>query len=185
MLIGWWWCCLAIGGCEVGKGEGDIFGTMFVEECGLEGDYNLDPSFFVAEDREERLDIVMQRGSAAQIRSDGMFVLVTDTNEVFNQWLNKPIAIDDEADSLVQIIFYLHESCELKWGGTPVSLSAISGTIVFEDIYAPEQNDSEDISATLTDVKLEDPSKPDERYGTLGGYFRFAFSRGRPAQRFP
>lgn len=177
--------CFVLTGCEVGKGEGEIFGTMQVPQCDLQGDYDLEASYFSAEDREERLDIVVQRGSAVQIRSDGMFIIVTDTNEVFKHWLNQPIAVDDEADSLVQMVFYLNESCDLKWGDTPVALSGVAGTITFEGIYAPEQNDNEEISATLSDVAFEGASSREEWSGTLGGYFKFTFSRGRPAQRFP
>ncbi|MCB9667296.1 MAG: hypothetical protein H6715_04140 [Myxococcales bacterium] len=172
-------------GCEVGKGEGDIQGSVVVRDCGLSGAYDLAPTYYAAEDSEERLDIIIQHGSDLQIQSDGVFLMVTDTSDIRLHRLGAPLPIAYGYEAPVQLVLYLNESCDIGRGTNPVSLNAVSGTVVFDAIYAPLVNDNESIDAQLHDVKLEDPKKPTERYGSLDGYFRFTFSRGRPAQRFP
>ena len=64
-------------------------------------------------------------------------------------------------------------------------LGAVSGTIRFDEIYAPKVDAEEvEISATIENVRFEDPRNAD-RWAELSGDFTFLYVRGSPAQRFP
>ncbi len=175
-----------IAGCEVGEGEGELAGTVVAEACDLNGEYDLNPTYFAAESYEKRLEIVVQRGSDLSINSDGLFVTVINASEVREHYLGTPLKVAYGFREPIQAVMYFNDSCEIDRRTNPVALNAVSGTIVFDKIYAPGVNeDDENIAATLSDIKLANISEPESGYGTVNGYFKFTFSRGRPAQRFP
>ncbi len=179
-------------GCSIGEGNGEIGGPVVAGDfCGLEEpDYQLYPSFFTAQVTGTALDIRVQRGSALEAYADGLFIHVRDTNEVRRQRIGLPIPLDGEHTSLVQMSFYLNETCEAGFPSEhrrrAVVLEAVGGTITFDAIYAPDIDaGATGIEATLTDVELIDAETPAERHATLSGWLSFFYQRGAPAQRFP
>ncbi len=179
-------------GCSIGEGTGEIGGPVLASDfCGLDqADYQLYPSFFAAQVIDSSLDMRIQRGSALEQFADGLFIHVRDANEVRRQRIGLPIPIDGEFMSLVRISFYLNETCEAGFPSEhrrrAVVLEAVSGTITFDAIYAPDIDPgATGIEAELTDVELVDIAPPDERHATLNGWFSFFYQRGAPAQRFP
>lgn len=179
-------------GCSVGEGTGEIGGhVVALDFCDLdEPEYELVPSFFSGEVTETALDMRIQRGSALEQFADGLFIHVRDTSEIRRQRIGLPIPLDGDPSSLVQIVFYLNETCESGFPSDhrrrPVVLEASAGTITFDAIYAPEiDTGATGIEAELTDVQFVDPATPEERHATLDGWFSFFYQRGAPAQRFP
>lgn len=167
----------------MGEGEGEIDGQIALKDCNKQGTYHLDPNFFSAEPREERLDILLQHGSDLQIRSDGMFIYIDDASALQNDMLEQPLTVDD---GLWEAVLFLNETCPVERRKTPVSLYATSGTITFNAIYAPEEDkDAVSIDAVLDALHFENSETPDDNYADLSGYFRFIYNRGKPAQRFP
>ncbi len=98
--------------------------------------------------------------------------------------LGTPIAVSKEPESPVTMSFYLNDECPPDRSELPVYLQAIEGTITFEQIYAPEVDESQrQTSGSFTGVVFTD--ERGERMATLDGEFRFLFERGRPGQPFP
>jgi hypothetical protein len=172
------------GSCSVGHGTGDISGTVEVEGCELTARYELRPSAFFAQSVEDLLRIRVQRGSDLEVRSDGLAVLVSEASRIKEDFLGVPIDVTSK-DPMVSVSVFLNESCPPGRDRTPVALGAVSGTIRFDAIYAPEVDDDEvQIHAELTNVRFVDP-RNDERSAELSGWFDFLYTRGSPAQRFP
>jgi hypothetical protein len=170
--------------CSVGHGEGEVGGTINIAECRT-GEYELHPTVFFAESAEELLKIRIQRGSDVEVRSDGLSVLVEDATLVKRMFLDQSVqvAIDDEPR--IDLSLYLNETCPAERDRTPVTLAAVSGSVRFTAIYAPEvSKDQVRIAAELTNVRFEDP-RVDDRFAVLNGRFDFLYVRGSPAQRFP
>lgn len=186
--------CALTGACSVGHGEGEISGTIEIEDCRAAGRYDLEPSAFFAQSVEDLLRIRVQRGSDLEVRSDGLAVLVEDAPRLKRNFLGVPLEVTPvgmplevmpDADPAVFVSVYLNETCPPGRELTPVALGAMSGTIEFEEIYAPQVDDSDvQIRAELDGVRFEDPRNP-KRWAELSGYFDFLYSRGSPAQRFP
>ncbi|HEY8430496.1 MAG TPA: hypothetical protein VIL20_19080 [Sandaracinaceae bacterium] len=183
---------LLFAGCSVGGGDGEIAGHVVAADfCGLDDPaYELHPSFFTGQVTGTALDMRVQRGSALEQFADGLFIHVRDTNEVRRQRIGLPIPIDGTSRSLVQIVFYLNETCEAGFPNEhrrrAVVLEAVSGTITFDAIYAPDIDPgATGIEAELADVVFVDAAAPEERHATLSGWFSFFYQRGSPAQRFP
>lgn len=173
--------------CSAGEGEGEVSGTLTAVSCELEGEYALNPSFFGASATLDLLDIRVQRGSSLPDMTDGLTVIVHDVPEV-QATLGEPIPIAlSGADALVQLTLGLGETCPVRPGdGTPVYLSAVEGAITFEALHSPEHPaESNLIAGHFEGVRFEDPGAPEETFATLGGYFEFYYTRGRPAQLFP
>lgn len=174
-------------GCSVGGGEGEVTGTVTAPGCELDmASYDMEPTFFGADAVEEMLEIRIQRGSDLETFSDGLTILVTDAGRVRADLLGVPIELTGEADALVQMNVYLNGTCKPERSELPVNYEAVNGSIVFENIYAPElTEDDVETEANFDDVLFVDPANPEERNAVLSGYFRFLHNRGRPAQRFP
>ena len=171
-------------GCSVGVGEGSVAGVVSAPECDLNGEaYDLDPSFFSAALVEETLEIRIQRGSDLERFSDGIVIVVFDTNELYATSLGVPIQLGEGAP--VRMSFYLHGTCPLDRDDVPVSYDARSGSITFRSTYAPDSDDDVEIAGRFDNVELTDLSDPGARYAIMSGEFRFFYNRGRPAQRFP
>lgn len=183
---------LLAAGCSVGEGQGEIGGEVVVADfCDLDQpDYQLVPSFFAGEVIETQLNIRVQRGSALEQFADGLMIQVLDVNAVKSQRIGLPIPLTGADDALVQIIFYMNETCEAGFPNEhrrrAVVMEAVGGTITFDAIYAPDIDaGATGIEADLSDVRLIDEAMPDQRNATLSGSFSFFYQRGAPAQRFP
>lgn len=178
-------------GCSVGEGTGEIGGPVMATDCNVDvPDYQLSPSFFAAQVTGDQLSLRVQRGSDFESYADGLMIAVRDVNEVKQSRIGLPIRIVDDYRALVQVIFYLNESCDSgfpsEYRRQPVILAAQSGTITFRSIYAPGVDTAGTaIEADLADVVFVDPDHPAERNATLNGSFSFFYQRGSPAQRFP
>lgn len=173
--------------CSVGGGEGQVTGTVNAPSCDLNmADYSLDPTFFGADPVEDMLEIRIQRGSDLETFSDGLTVLVLDAKTVRADLIGVPIELTGEADALVQMNVFLNDTCPTGRGDAPVNYEAVNGSIVFQNIYAPElTEDDVETAARFDDVLFVDPDDPEVRNAVLSGEFRFLHNRGRPAQRFP
>jgi hypothetical protein len=174
--------CALCGACSVGHGSGELVGKVAVPGCLVNDHYSLTPTSFFAEAIQQLLSIRVQRGSDLEVVSDGLDVLVHDANQVERKWLGKTLDITKAG---VDMTFYLNESCPAGRDKTPIALQAVSGTIRFDDIYAPQVDSSAvEIKAELNDVRFED-STDGTRSAELSGNFDFLYVRGRPAQRYP
>jgi hypothetical protein len=171
--------------CSVGHGEGEVSGTVYVAGCRREGPYELRPTAFLAQAAEQVLRIRTQRGSDIEVRSDGLEVLVEDASEVRKSLLGQEIPLGGDERPTIDLTIYLNESCPAERDSTPVVLGAVSGTIRFDAIYAPQvDDDGVRIKAEFRGVRFEDP-RTAERWAELDGNFDFLYVRGSPAQRFP
>jgi hypothetical protein len=172
-------------GCSVGHGTGEVHGEIEVAGCAIATSYQLNPTAFFAQATEDLLRIRVQRGSDLEVRSDGLAVLVEEASLIKKEFLGQSIEVAPDAEPRVEVSVFLNESCPPGRDRTPVVLSAVSGTIRFRDIYAPEVDDEDvRIRALLQNVRFEDPRNPD-RNAVLSGSFDFLYVRGSPAQRFP
>lgn len=185
---------LALAGCSVGQGQGEIQGDVTGPDfCGFgEGPYELSPSFFSTEIiDDDQVAIRIQRGSAMESVADGVTIYVRDIDEIAQNRLGLPVPVGAESDALVQVVLYLNETCPSGFPRQserrrPVIMEAVGGTVTFDAVYAPNV----DPAATLTEARLEgltfvDPAEPDERSAIIDGWFSFFYQRGSPAQRFP
>jgi hypothetical protein len=185
---------LLLASCSVGHGDGEVDGVVAIEGCRREGPYQLRPTVFFAETAEQVLKIRVQRGSDIEVYSDGIGVLVDDAALVREQYLGQPIVVgrpplpdggQQRGVPHVDVTLFLNESCPAERTRTPVTLSAVRGTIRFAAIYAPEVDDDDvRIAADMENVRFEDP-RVDDRWAELNGRFDFLYVRGSPAQRFP
>lgn len=156
-----------------------------VAGCRDEGPYQLNPTAFFGQAVEQLLRIRVQRGGDLEIRSDGLAVLVSDANVVKRTLLGVDIDVAPEAESGLELSVYLNESCPPGRDQTPVVLGAVSGTIRFDAIYAPQVAAGDvRVQARVDNVRFEDPRNA-RRWAELSGDFSFLYIRGSPAQRFP
>jgi len=175
----------AMASCSVGHGEGEISGTISVPGCRAKGKYDLSPSAFFAMATQQILTIRVQRGGDLELKSDGIAITVEDASLVKRKYLGKSLSLVSTSMPSIDVSLFLNESCPAGRDQTPVVLSAVSGTVVFEEIYAPQVNEEEvEITATLDKVRFED-SRDKNRWAELSGDFDFLYVRGGPAQRFP
>jgi hypothetical protein len=169
----------------VGHGQGEVTGQVSAPGCMKRDDYNLNPNTFFAQTAEQLLRIRVQRGGNLEVGSDGLAVLVSDATQVEQELLGKELEVGGNAPSAIDMTFYLNQSCPPERDKTPFELSAVSGIIRFDEIYAPQVSKKQvQIKATFTDVRFEDP-RNDQRWAELSGFFDFLYVRGSPAQRFP
>ncbi len=181
-------CAAMFAGCSTtGVGEGSANGLIWAPDCGLNArQYDLNPTFFVADPTEGRLEIRVQRGSDVQHRSDGLSIFVADAADVQQSQLGMAIQLTADPEPPVRFGVFFNETCPFDRDRRAVHYVAVSGTILFRSIYAPDRDESErETRAEFTDVQFVDPTDAETRRATLSGEFRFLFSRGRPAQRFP
>jgi hypothetical protein len=158
-------------------------GNATVPGC-LNGHYDLGPTAFFGQAIEQMLRIRVQRGSDLEVRSDGLVVLVEDANLIKREYLNKDIDLAAGVPR-IDVSIYLNDSCPPGRDNTPVVLPAVSGTIRFESIFAPQLDDNAvQIIAQLDKIHFQDPRTP-KRFLDLAGAFDFLYVRGSPAQRFP
>jgi hypothetical protein len=86
---------------------------------------------------------------------------------------------------IVDVTAYFNETCPPGRTKSPMVLQAVSGTIRFDAIYAPEKSrEKVRILGTITGARFA-RNADDSSYAELDGTFDFLYVRGRPAQRFP
>lgn len=171
-------------GCSLGSGEGELDGTLMIPGCEHDGAYSMDPDFFVADPLEDGIEIRVQRGSDWEVYSDGLSIYIEDAAALRDERLEQPIDLMLEPD-VANLTLYLNATCPHGRDGAPVALTAASGTVTFHSVYAANASKKRvEISANLDTVVFRDEGDPD-RSAVLSGYFRFLYTRGRPAQRFP
>jgi hypothetical protein len=171
--------------CSVGHGDGAITGTISIEGCRAQAAYDLAPTAFFAQAVEQLLRIRVQRGSDLEVKSDGIAVLVEDAALVKREFLGEAIDVSSTSGPRIDVSVFLNETCPPGRDKTPVALKAVSGTIRFEQLYAPKADKDEvEIDAYLEDMRFEDPRNA-ARWAELSGNFNFLYVRGSPAQRFP
>lgn len=173
--------------CNPGSGTGEVHGTVTANDCELSDvAFNLEPDFFTAEAIGEQLQLRLQSGSDLQIRSDGVFIMVSDAAHVRRDALETPLVVGEGESADVRMSFYLNARCPKGRHGTPVLMSATEGSVVFHDIYAPLVDDQAlRIAAEFDNVKFFDLYSPETRNAVLSGSFDIIYNRGRPSQRFP
>lgn len=176
----------ALAACSVGHGSGQLQGTLTIEGCRRAGSYSLVPNSFFAEAVEKLLKIRVQRGGDIEVYSDGVALLVEDSALMKREYLHTPIDVASDAEPRVSLTAYFNDTCPPGREKTPVVLKAVSGSVRFDAVYAPEvAPDEVRISAVLDDVRFEDEDDPEARWAELSGDFDFLYVRGSPAQRFP
>ncbi len=190
--------------CSVGTGEGVFTGSLLVRDCGVEvPEYSLRPTFFGADyvtnpgaaggEESPIVTIRVQRGSYREDFSDGLRITIYDVNGIARDQLGQPIAllpVEDGVERPVDVTFYAQQSCDSgypdEFWRTPAILRAISGTITFHALYAPDLEASNtEIRAEINDVEFASGAPTTDRHARLTGFFRFFFQRGAPAQSFP
>lgn len=190
---------LSLVACSVGQGRGAIEGPLRISDCQLQvPNYQLGPTFFTADfvdnpgDSETRRMVTLriQNGSFEATASDGIYVLIRDVNMLSREQLGVPIDVVDAHDAPVQMTFYAGETCPAgfpeEFWRVPVILDAVSGTITFESVHAPDVDEDQfEFRARFDQVRFIDEGRPDDRNATLTGWFDFLYQRGRPAQAFP
>jgi hypothetical protein len=175
-------------GCYVGgNGEGSVTGIVSAPDCELDPaePFGLDFDYFEVTPVEDFMEVLLQSGADAEIRSDSLLIFVAEAAEVKTSRLGEAIDVDLDASDGVSMTLALGDTCysvrddEL----TPVVYTAVSGTITFSSLYFPDVDDGKETAAVFSDVRFEDPSRPDERFAVLSGEFRYEYSRR--AQRAP
>jgi hypothetical protein len=196
---------VALVGCTVGEGQGGVKSDkLFVRDC-WNGAFDLRPDFFAANPFPDGAQMIrVQRGDNLQEVSDGLMILVRDTDAV-RERLGTPVSVGvppgtsapgvpieyNPDPAPVNLTLYLHDSCHTQ----NVTLQAIEGSITFASLFSGdvnEQDGSERLTNASFEVVLADPrdlnpeEPPDPEVTSLvQGNFRFYFQRGQPAQPFP
>lgn len=174
----------ATAACSVGVGEGTVQGSLTLPQCSLDNAaYSLRPTFFGGDvlDVDDQIEIRVQRGGNHEGFSDGLRFLVRDSTMIRTEMLGAPIALRND-DGLIELNMYLNESCPVEFDRVPINLEAMSGTITFTSLYAPEVSKDDVVTEATFDAEL---IGSEGETATLTGSFRFLFNRGRPAQRYP
>ena len=207
-MVRWFWLggpLLLLMGCTVGEGEGSVTSSrLFVENC-WNGAFDLRPDFFATNAFSDETQLIrVQRGDNLQEVSDGVMVLVNDTQAVLarkNQEIlvglpggASPLGVPLEYNPdppLVTIALYLHDSCHTE----NATLHSVDGSITFSSLFSGDVNE-QDASRRLTrasftaqfanprDLDPEGETDP-SLISTVVGKFSFYFQRGQPAQPFP
>lgn len=213
---------LLLSGCSLGQGEGKVYSEKLVATDCWSSEYDMQPDFFAAIPYRNTLQIRVQRGNDISEVSDGLAVLVDDVEAVRTQYLGKPLSVrlpagvappgtpvgksplpDPSEPALVHMSLNLERSCHNQ----NIVLQAISGTIVFDQLFSGDPNEkvaTEKLTATAQgsdglagfDVEMADPrdvpqpgdaveAVPEDKRTRLRGSFSFYFERGRPGQPFP
>jgi hypothetical protein len=200
-------CPLALLGssCSVGKGEGSVSSSLLQAPACFYGPYEMRPTFFASNPYRETQTLRIQRKDDLVENSDGVQILVSDTERVRSK-LGQPLRVGlppevtppgvpivpDPDPPLVQLTLYLHDTCH----GQNVALHAIDGTITFQQLFDGDRNEERaenKLSEADFSVNVGDPRDqpaaggpiPQDKLSPLQGHFSFYFERGQPAQPFP
>lgn len=181
--LGYAFALASLGGCTVGEGDGYIRSSrLYIRDC-WNGGFDLRPDFFAANPFSDNTQVIrIQRGDNLQEVSDGLMILVTDTNAVRDRLgdqleVGMPVGVScpgrpvvyDENPALVNMSLYLHDSCHTQAGATIHSLDAagdvgvggaggamamLGGTITFNKLFSGNINE-QDGSERLTEASFE------------------------------
>ncbi|HEY6726298.1 MAG TPA: hypothetical protein VI197_19815 [Polyangiaceae bacterium] len=171
----------SLGGCTVGEGDGYVKSTkLYIRDC-WNGGFDLRPDFFATNPFSDSTQVIrVQRGDNLQEVSDGLMILVNDTNAVRERLgdeleVGMPVGVScpgrpvvyDENPALVNMSLYLHDSCHTQEGATIHSLDAVEdagglggavamlgGTITFNKLFSGDINE-QDGSERLTEASFE------------------------------
>lgn len=172
--------------CSVGDGVGEAKGTIDVPECGLEGNFDLDPDFFGAEFFDDGLTITMQDGGDYQVKSDGILFEVPDVRDADDRLgVPLPVRFDPDAplselEGVVRASLYLNDRCDKD---EQVGLVGTNGQVTFVSIGEGAIDEADHVEGSFA-IDFEEPAGHGGT-ASLQGFFRFRYTRGRPAQRFP
>jgi hypothetical protein len=192
--------CIALA-CSVGQGQGWARGSLLMTDCRIDSPaFDLAPDFFAADFIEEPATLIglrrrsvtirVQRGSYQEDTSDGIGIFIRDVTDISTR-LGEPIALGDPDQPDATMTLYLGRSCPSGRPNSdyyiiPATIGAVSGTITFDAVYAPNVAGSPlEFAGHFEGVHFESVDTPDERHADLDGAFTFFYQRGRPAQRFP
>jgi len=201
---------LAVAGCSLGQGEGEVKSDALVaRDCWFDA-YDLKPDFFAAVPYRSTLNIRVQRGTDLQEVSDGLTVSVDDVDAIREKLIDKPMSVTlspgvlppgttpppppPEGQPAVGLALYLHRSCHNQ----NIVLYAVDGTVTFHSLFSGDPNEA-DAAEKFTDAEFDvlmgDPrdapvggpanAVPTEMQSRVTGFFRFYFERGQPGQPFP
>jgi hypothetical protein len=191
--------------CSLGAGSGFAHSDhLLAPEC-FEGAYDLGPTFFASNPYRDTQTIRIQRKNDIEENSDGIIVLVNQTDAVRSK-LGQALTVGlppevtppgvpikpNASPPLVGLTLYLHETCH----GQNLALYAATGTITFAHLFDGDPNETsadEKLTHADFDVMVGDPRDqlpeggdiPKDRLSHLVGQFDFYFQRGQPAQPFP
>lgn len=201
---------LALAGCSVGEGTGEVRGPLHLEVCSVSTDlFDLKPTFFGGDFHDGTLVIRVARGGETAEFSDEFTWRINDTGYVAAH-LNERIPVGPAGVAPVQATFRPNAQCgriNIARYAPTVALEAMNGYVIFSSIYRGDPNADATLRATeVTQFSIElrdphvvrdtnpsrDPIGPAVREprvlsdstAEFEGWFRFYFVRGRPAQRF-
>ncbi len=192
-------------GCTVGEGHGSVKSDrLYIRDC-WNGAFDLRPDFFATNPFSDQTQVIrIQRGDNLQEVSDGLMILVNDTQAVRGQLdtaldVGLPVGVSppgvpvvyDPDPPLVNISLYLHDSCHTQ----NATLQSIDGSITFSALFSGdvnEQDGSERLTKGSFTARFADPrdltpgqDQDETLISTVRGDFNFYFQRGQPAQPFP
>lgn len=195
--------------CAQGEGQGFARGEVSIPACQLSGTRDLQLSHFLGnvivdqgqkENNDTRLFAIrIQKGSFQEMDSDGISILVKDSAKLRREQLNTPIVLDGNRQGPVQMTLFLGETCRSgfprNYYTQPVIMDAVSGTITFNEIYAPDVDPNNLLTrASFENVRFapfeqtepgqREPGQPDT-FALISGSFSFVYQRGSPGQRVP
>jgi len=202
-------CLLALAGCTVGEGSGEVTSDrLYIEDC-WDGPFNLRPDFFAANPfRDDALIIRVQRGDDLTELSDGLYVVVNGLKDKRAQLesagsLSLSVGLPADIEVIggggemssfsptdVSLALYLHSTCHTVNG----AVYSLSGDITFSSLFSGDINEP-DAADRLTEASFTaqfadprqltgDATENAAVTSTVSGNFRFFFQRGQPAQPF-
>jgi hypothetical protein len=188
--------------CSTGAGDGKVWGSLHLEECGVnDTSFDMGVDFFAADYFDNTLKVRLQNGGRDQGYSDGVIIMVRDvdlfaespgqTFEIrvepeIDEYLEQGPEIgypETTWDSPARVTLYLNETCP----NNTLAFTDGTGEIAFESIYVP--NEEKRITGRFH-LRFIDPREW-EAPGEIGaeaelfGEFDFNYNRGKPAQTFP
>jgi hypothetical protein len=188
--------------CSTGAGDGGVWGSLELPECGVEtSTFDMDVSFFGADYFENTLTIRLQRTGQDPTFTDGVVLLVRDveaaeeTGGAEQRVVTEPTIEEflasgpdaglpaTTASSPARVTLYLNETCP----GNHLAFTDGAGTLVLEKVYVPGEQKRIRGSFRLefVDPRQWDPDLGTAPYADLEGEFDFNYTRGKPAQTYP
>ena len=188
--------------CTTGAGDGRVWGSLHLSECGVDDDdYDMGVDFFAASYFDNTLQVRLQNGGQDQSQTDGVVIQVRDV-DLFAGAPGQAFEIEVEPtleefvemgpdvespettwDSPARITLFLNKTCP----GNTLAFTDGVGTINFHSIYQPDENKTIKGGFHLRFIDPRTWEGPGEvgAEADLFGEFEFNYSRGAPAQAFP
>jgi len=189
--------------CSTGAGDGEVFGSVDIPECGLKTDhFDIGADFFAADYFDNTLTIRIQNTGQIPTFADGLFFVIRDVatmDAAGKDTEHKIEVIPDIATFLAlgpdagtptttkaspaRATLYLNDTCP----DNHLAFTDGAGTLTLKSVYIPGKQKRIAGSFQLEFVdprhwkSLEDTGP----YAQIEGYFDFNYTRGKPAQTFP